>query len=135
MNSQGDARWASPFFYGRSFRTTQRPLKGFETWLLIEQQGVVFVTLFLPINRYIALSAFTVMAVACLHTAAAQLRVVTHNTLVKPTTAAEQTLARTIYGAIAGRNANGIAKRPDLIGLQEQQTGMFATTDQMIMAL
>lgn len=91
--------------------------------------------LILMINRFVVLFAIAVIGFSCCQAAHAQLRVVTHNTLVKPTTAAEQTLARTIYGAIAGRSANGIAKRPDLIGLQEQQTGVFATSDQMITAL
>ena len=81
------------------------------------------------------MSTFAMMAILCYQTTSAQLRVVAHNTLVKPTTAAEQSLARTIYGAIGGRAANGIAKRPDLVALQEQQTGLFATTDQMVLAL
>ena len=86
--------------------------------------------------RYLAcLASFYVLANSICHPANAQLRIVTHNMLAKPTSAAEQTLARTIYGAIEGRAANGIAKRPDLIALQEQQTFLTNTTDQLIAAL
>ncbi|MEO1497962.1 MAG: hypothetical protein AAFV43_12515 [Planctomycetota bacterium] len=58
----------------------------------------------------------------------AQLRVVTYNTLGKPagpTGSVNQTdlsEVRTIFSAIAATDRNGIAKRPDIIALQEQTT-------------
>jgi len=54
--------------------------------------------------------------------AQAQLRVATYNTLDGPNNATEDALAQTIFGAIADTSRNGIAKRPDIIGLQEQAT-------------
>jgi hypothetical protein len=54
--------------------------------------------------------------------ASGQLRVVTYNTLDKPFDSTDLALARTIFGAIATTSRNGIAKRPDVIGLQEQTT-------------
>ena len=52
----------------------------------------------------------------------AQLRVVTYNTLDKPDDATDISQLRTIFDAIATTARNGIAKRPDIIGLQEQKT-------------
>ncbi|QDV80478.1 hypothetical protein [Botrimarina mediterranea] len=54
--------------------------------------------------------------------ASAQLRVVTYNTLDKPFDSTDLALARTVFEAIATTPRNGIAKRPDVIGLQEQRT-------------
>lgn len=65
----------------------------------------------------------------------AQLRIVSHNTLGKPQNASDELLVRTIYGAIADRSANGIAKRPDLIGLQEQVSGSPGTANRFASAL
>ena len=65
----------------------------------------------------------------------AQLRIVSHNTLGKPQSASEELLVRTIYGAIADRSANGVAKRPDLIGLQEQVSGSPGTANRFASAL
>ena len=52
----------------------------------------------------------------------AQLRVVTYNTLDKPDGATDDSQLRTIFDAIAATDRNGFAKRPDIIGLQEQKT-------------
>ena len=51
-----------------------------------------------------------------------QLRVVTYNTLDKPINATASSQARTIFDAIANTSRNGVAKRPDIIALQEQRT-------------
>jgi endonuclease/exonuclease/phosphatase family metal-dependent hydrolase len=62
----------------------------------------------------------TAPALLLLATAAsAQLRVVSYNTLDKPTGSSNTQLA-TIMSAIAAESRNGIAKRPDLLILQEQ---------------
>ncbi|MEO0529771.1 MAG: hypothetical protein AAF266_04245 [Planctomycetota bacterium] len=72
-------------------------------------------------NYCIACLTALLLIVAC-HPANAQLRVVTYNTLDKPFTATDRTQVRTIFDAIATTPRNGIAKRPDIIGLQEQRT-------------
>jgi hypothetical protein len=67
-----------------------------------------------------AVLASAVLAVAAATaTAAAQIRVVTYNTLDGPDSAGELDF-RTVFQAIATSPANGIAKRPDVIALQEQ---------------
>jgi len=53
----------------------------------------------------------------------AQVRVATYNTLDGPVNASEEGLVQTIFGAIGNKSANGIAKRVDIIGLQEQGSG------------
>ena len=65
----------------------------------------------------------------------AQLRLVSQNTLSKPDNTNDEALAETIYDAIAGRAANGIAKRPDLIGLQEQVSGSPGTAQRFAATL
>jgi len=67
--------------------------------------------------------------------AAAQIRTVSYNTLAGPATATEEQLAREIFGAIGGRSANGVAKQPDIIGLQEQFTGSPGSTGRLTAAL
>lgn len=62
------------------------------------------------------------LAVALSSSAFGQLRVVTYNTLDKPVDAAERAQVRSIFDAIANTPRNGIAKRPDVIALQEQRT-------------
>jgi len=72
-----------------------------------------------------------IAALAVAAPAAAQLRVVSYNTLDKPVSSTDLSLARTIFDAIATTPRNGIAKRPDIIGLQEQRTlalGVSAAT-------
>ncbi|TWT43361.1 hypothetical protein [Botrimarina hoheduenensis] len=78
------------------------------------------------IGRY---AFFLVAALAFTSSAFAQLRVVTYNTLDKPFDATDETELRTIFGAIATTPVNGIAKRPDIIGLQEQRTFTFVGGD------
>ena len=65
----------------------------------------------------------------------AQLRIVSQNTLSKPNNINDEALVETIYDAIAGRAANGIAKRPDLIGLQEQVSGSPGTAERFASTL
>lgn len=65
----------------------------------------------------------TALAVACAATAVSgQIRVVNYNTLDGPTPGVHDNSAnlQTIFGAIATQSAVGIARRPDLIILQEQ---------------
>lgn len=62
------------------------------------------------------------LALLCPLPASGQLRVVNYNTLDKPTTSADLALARTVFEAIAATPRNGIAKRPDIVALQEQLT-------------
>lgn len=54
--------------------------------------------------------------------ARAQLRIATYNTLDGPSSAAEEALVQTIFGAIGNETYNGITKRVDIVGLQEQST-------------
>lgn len=54
--------------------------------------------------------------------AQAQLRVVAYNTLDKPLDATAASQARMIFAAIAATDRNGVAKRPDIIALQEQRS-------------
>jgi endonuclease/exonuclease/phosphatase family metal-dependent hydrolase len=56
---------------------------------------------------------------AAASTAAAQLRVVSYNTLDGPNSTGDLNF-RTVFQAIASSPANGIAKRPDVVALQEQ---------------
>ncbi|QDT70172.1 Endonuclease/Exonuclease/phosphatase family protein [Planctomycetes bacterium MalM25] len=73
--------------------------------------------------------AFSCLLLACAAPAAAQLRVVSYNTLDKPFSAGDLDDVRTIFGAIAATDRNGVAKRPDIIGLQEQRRfGLTETT-------
>lgn len=68
---------------------------------------------------WIALAALTWAAT----NVSAQLRVVSYNMLDKPASLADSTVVNnvsTVYSAIAARNVNGIAKRPDIIFLSEQ---------------
>ena len=51
--------------------------------------------------------------------AQAQIRVVTYNTLGKPTSGQDESEFETILGAIGNKSVNGIAKRVDILGLQE----------------
>lgn len=69
--------------------------------------------------RWTSLIAWAVLLAAPL-TASAQLRVVNYNTLDKPSDAADIDQLRTIFGAVANTARNGVAKRPDVVGLQEQ---------------
>ncbi|MEM6853322.1 MAG: dockerin type I domain-containing protein [Planctomycetota bacterium] len=55
--------------------------------------------------------------------ASAQLRIVTYNTLDKPTTTFDDSQFRTIFGAIASESVNGIARPVDILTLQEQAVG------------
>ncbi|QDV42286.1 Endonuclease/Exonuclease/phosphatase family protein [Stieleria neptunia] len=59
--------------------------------------------------------------------AVGQLRICTFNTLSKPANATDDAQLRTIVSAIAGRSVNGIAKRPDIIALQEQDSVLDTT--------
>lgn len=52
--------------------------------------------------------------------ASAQIRFVSYNTLDKPENASDDALLRTIFDAIAEKEVNGIAKRVDVLALQEQ---------------
>jgi endonuclease/exonuclease/phosphatase family metal-dependent hydrolase len=64
-----------------------------------------------------------------------QLRIVSQNTLGKPVNTTDENLVRTIYDAIATRPASGIAKRPDLIALQEQTSGSPGTNGRFASAM
>ncbi|MCD0462852.1 exonuclease/endonuclease/phosphatase family protein [Roseiconus lacunae] len=57
-----------------------------------------------------------------------QLRICSFNTLSKPTTAIDDGLQRVIMSAISTRAVNGIAKRPDILALQEQNS-FLGTSD------
>ncbi|QDT00848.1 PEP-CTERM sorting domain-containing protein [Adhaeretor mobilis] len=63
----------------------------------------------------------------------AQLRVVNYNTLDKPIDSLEGTLFSTIFTAIGNKSINGIAKRVDLLALQEQR-GLSGTSTAQEMA-
>ena len=71
-------------------------------------------------------TVFGLLAVLSLAASAqAQLRVVSYNTLDKPFDTTDDAELRTIFSAIAATERNGIAKRPDVIALQEQRTTGF----------
>lgn len=70
--------------------------------------------------------AFIALFVLATH-AHAQLRVVTYNTLDNPATAGDLALVADVITAIGGTSRNGIAKRPDIIALQEQRA--YSITD------
>ncbi len=56
------------------------------------------------------------------------IRVVSYNTLDNPTNAFEDGLVQTIFDAIGTKPTNGIAKRADIIAVQEQTTFASETT-------
>lgn len=61
-----------------------------------------------------------------------QLRVVTYNTLDKPADSTEDSQFNTIFTAIGTKSINGIAKRVDLLAVQEQRTfGSTSTAQEM----
>lgn len=60
--------------------------------------------------------------------ARAQLRVVSYNTLDKPFNATHDSQVNTIFDAIGTKSVNGIAKRVDIVSLQEQTTFSGSTT-------
>lgn len=67
-----------------------------------------------------------------------QLRIVSYNTLDKPTTSFDDVQFNSIFSAIAGTARNGIAKRVDIVALQEQTRrligGQIVDTSQNIAA-
>ena len=63
--------------------------------------------------------------------ARAQLRIVTYNTLDKPSTSTDDDLFKTIFSAIGTKSVNGIAKRADIIAVQEQTDLGSSTADRM----
>ncbi len=66
----------------------------------------------------------------------AQIRVATYNTLDGPVDASEDALFSTIFEAIGIKEVNGIAKRVDVISVQEQTTtAMYTTASRMADAL
>jgi endonuclease/exonuclease/phosphatase family metal-dependent hydrolase len=67
-------------------------------------------------------------------TAAAQVRVVSYNTLDGPNSSGDLDF-RTVFGAIATSPANGIAKRPDVIALQEQAADSTSNLAAMLNSL
>lgn len=69
--------------------------------------------------RYFAIAAALLFAPSV---SLGQIRVVTYNTLDKPVDETASAQVRTIFEAIASTSRNGIAKRPDVIALQEQRT-------------
>lgn len=82
----------------------------------------------IPVSRCHLLSAPLAVLVFLLSVsvAEAQLRVVAYNTLDKPFNSTDEAELRTIFNAIANTARNGIAKRPDVIALQEQRTFSFS---------
>lgn len=77
---------------------------------------------------------------ACLWTlgsgASAQLRIVTYNTLDKPTSSFDESQFQTIFSAIGTESVNGIARPVDILTLQEQElTSQNNTTEDMAAAL
>ena len=66
----------------------------------------------------------------------AQIRVATYNTLDGPVNASEDALFSTIFTAIGIKDVNGMAKRVDVISVQEQTTfASFTTASRMADAL
>src|SRR5688572_29354737 len=57
--------------------------------------------------------------------ASAQLRVVAYNSLDGPASTADPNF-RLVFQAIAGNSVNGIARRPDVVSLQEQTSSSTA---------
>jgi hypothetical protein len=75
------------------------------------------------LHRSLRASALGAACVLTLDSAAfAQLRVVAYNMLDKPNDLSAPTVGQiqTVFGAIASKNTNGIAKRPDVIFVSEQ---------------
>ena len=66
------------------------------------------------------LMMLALLAICASQTANGQLRICSFNTLEKPFNASQETTLQTILSAIGSRPANGIAKRPDIVALQEQ---------------
>lgn len=64
--------------------------------------------------------------------AQAQLRVVTYNTLDNPATTTDDSNLRTVFSAIAADSVNGIAKRADIIAVQEQTSTSTARIAQQL---
>lgn len=69
----------------------------------------------------------------CEQSAFGQLRIVTYNTLDKPNSATDDAFFNTIFEAIGNTSTNGIAKRVDIVAVQEQRTfgGATNTTSHM----
>lgn len=73
----------------------------------------------------VALSGISVCPSVC-H---GQLRICSYNTLSKPANSTDIGEIRTIFSAIATRPANGVAKRVDIVGLQEQNTSLATVSN------
>ncbi len=70
--------------------------------------------------RRFLVSCAAVVEITVCSVSPAQIRFVTYNTLDKPYTSTDDALLRTIFQAIAQKEVNGVAKRVDVVALQEQ---------------
>ncbi|MEO0965518.1 MAG: hypothetical protein AAFY08_10390, partial [Planctomycetota bacterium] len=81
----------------------------------------------------VQLFVFVVVSLLTAVPASGQLRVVNYNTLFGgPANATEEALVSTIFDGIATQSRNGIAKRPDIIALQEQSFQAGTTSTQRV---
>lgn len=79
-------------------------------------------------SRFLLLTCLVVLScMAAPRAVLSQLRVVTYNTLDKPSTSEDLAQVSTILQAIGATPRNGVAKRPDIIALQEQR--VFSISD------